>query len=165
MLPPCPAPRLCHLTKQPCFDGYGFNLHAERGRPGQFVGLIDEDSPAEDSGIRRGDRIVEVNGVNVSAENHKDVVERIKTNHSSTTLLVSDYACDTYHREHGLEVTSFLPYILHLYSNTATAEEKDTLLTRAGTQCRGVQPGGPAVPAGQVNSVPLYQDEVDWTHL
>ena len=118
MSPPCPAPRLCLLVKRQDFDGYGFNLHAERGMPGQFVGLIDQGSPAEVSGLRQGDHIVEVNGVNVTKENHKHVVERIKGDPSAITLLVSDKECDAYHREHGLEVTSFLPYVIHLSSNT-----------------------------------------------
>jgi hypothetical protein len=30
--------RLCHVVKRKDFDGYGFNLHAEKGRPGQFIG-------------------------------------------------------------------------------------------------------------------------------
>ena len=118
MSPPCPAPRLCLLVKRQDFDGYGFNLHAERGSPGQFVGLIDQGSPAEVSGLRQGDRIVEVNGVNVTKENHKHVVERIKSDTSTITLLVSDKECDAYHREHGLGVTSCLPYVIHLSSNT-----------------------------------------------
>ena len=42
-----PAPRLCHLIKWHDFDGYGFNLHAERSNPGQFIGKIDDDSPAD----------------------------------------------------------------------------------------------------------------------
>ena len=57
-----PPPRLCHLKKWAHFDGYGFNLHAEKNKPGQFVGKIDADSPAEAAGLREGDRIVEVNG-------------------------------------------------------------------------------------------------------
>ena len=55
-----PRPRLCHVTKWPDFDGYGFNLHAEKSRPGQFIGQVDELSPAEMSGLKEGDRIVEV---------------------------------------------------------------------------------------------------------
>jgi hypothetical protein len=38
-------PRNCKVTKWPDFQGYGFNLHAERDRVGQFIGLIDDDSP------------------------------------------------------------------------------------------------------------------------
>ena len=68
-----PRPRLAHVTKWDHFDGYGFNLHAEKSRPGQFVGKVDSGSPAEAAGLREGDRIVEVNGVNISHENHKQV--------------------------------------------------------------------------------------------
>lgn len=52
--------RLCHVSKRADFDGYGFNLHAEKGRAGQFIGKVDEGSPAESAGLRQGDRIIEV---------------------------------------------------------------------------------------------------------
>lgn len=68
-----PRPRLCHVTKWAHFDGYGFNLHAEKSKPGQFIGKVDPGSPAEAAGLREGDRIVEVNGDNISMENHKQV--------------------------------------------------------------------------------------------
>lgn len=68
-----PAPRLCHLIKWPDFDGYGFNLHAEKSKTGQFVGKVDENSPAQSAGLREGDRIIEVNGVNIANENHRQV--------------------------------------------------------------------------------------------
>ena len=51
-----PQPRLCHINKVHNFDGYGFNLHAEKNKPGQFVGKIDWGSPAEGAGLREGDR-------------------------------------------------------------------------------------------------------------
>lgn len=34
------APRLCILKIWPDFSGYGFNLHAEKQRTGQFVGKV-----------------------------------------------------------------------------------------------------------------------------
>lgn len=80
--------RLCHIVKSPKFDGYGFNLHAEKSKPGQYIGKVDEGSPAEAAGLRQGDRILEVNGVDISNENHKQVVERIKQNADETKLLV-----------------------------------------------------------------------------
>ena len=51
-----PPPRLCHVAKVDNFDGYGFNLHAEKNKPGQFVGKIDVGSPAEVAGLKEGDR-------------------------------------------------------------------------------------------------------------
>ena len=118
MSPPCPAPRFCHLVIQSDFDGYGFTLHVGKSRPGHIIGIIDPGSPAEVAGLIKGDRIVEVNGANVQCETHKEVVERIKSNGSSVILLVSDKECDNYHKEHGLEVTSDLPYILSKPSDT-----------------------------------------------
>ena len=51
-----PQPRLCQIAKVENFDGYGFNLHAEKNKPGQFVGKIDAGSPAEVAGLKEGDR-------------------------------------------------------------------------------------------------------------
>ena len=73
-----PRPRLCHIAKRDDFNGYGFNLHAQKAKPGQYIGIVDAGSPAEVAGLKEGDRIVEVNGTNIAQENHKQVVEMIK---------------------------------------------------------------------------------------
>lgn len=86
--------RLCHVVKRPDFDGYGFNLHAEKGRPGQYIGKVDDGSPAEAAGLRQGDRIIEVNGTNITTETHKKVVELIKSVPNETKLLVIDPRAD-----------------------------------------------------------------------
>lgn len=52
------CPRLCHLKKGP--TGYGFNLHSEKARPGQFIRSVDPDSPASKAGLRPQDKLVEV---------------------------------------------------------------------------------------------------------
>lgn len=101
-----PAPRLCHLIKWPDFDGYGFNLHAERSNPGQFIGKIDDDSPAQMAGLREGDKIIEVNGVNISNENHRQVVERIKADPQETKLLVVDQETDLWYKEQDIVIKS-----------------------------------------------------------
>lgn len=51
-------PRLCTMKKGA--NGYGFNLHSDKSKPGQFIRAVDPDSPAEASGLRAKDRIVEV---------------------------------------------------------------------------------------------------------
>lgn len=109
-----PAPRLCHLIKWPDFDGYGFNLHAERSNPGQYIGKIDDESPAQMAGLREGDRIVEVNGVNISNENHRQVVERIKSNPQETRLLVVDPETDTWYKERDIVVKSTLMNVVYI---------------------------------------------------
>lgn len=83
-----PAPRLCHVVKVSTFDGYGFNLLAEQGKPGQFIGKVDPGSPAEVAGLKQGDKILEVNGASIADDNHKQVVQKIKAVDGETKLLV-----------------------------------------------------------------------------
>lgn len=113
-----PAPRLCHLIKWPDFDGYGFNLHAERSNPGQFIGKIDEESPAQMAGLKEGDRIVEVNGVNISNENHRQVVERIKSDPLETKLLVVDADTDSWYKEQDIVLKSSQLNVIYIKTPT-----------------------------------------------
>ncbi len=64
-------PRLCFLTIGEC--GYGFHLHGERNRGGQFIRKVEPGSSADLAGLRPGDRVVEVNGENVEHESHHQV--------------------------------------------------------------------------------------------
>jgi membrane-associated protease RseP (regulator of RpoE activity) len=111
-----PAPRLCHITKWKHFDGYGFNLHAEKATPGQFVGHVDPGSPAEAAGLRVGDRIVEVNGVNIGHENHRQVVARIKAEPEETRLLVMDAKTERYYRKSDIVVRGTMKNVVYLSS-------------------------------------------------
>ncbi|XP_025196106.1 Na(+)/H(+) exchange regulatory cofactor NHE-RF1 isoform X2 [Melanaphis sacchari] len=124
-----PTVRLCVLRTWPeHFDGYGFNLHAEKSKTsasspngglpfsgGQFVGKVDRGSPAESAGLREGDRIVQVDGVDIDGETHSKVVARIKKGSATTdsgvedsvsrcSLLVVDRRADTFYREKGIRV-------------------------------------------------------------
>ncbi|XP_017149584.1 Na(+)/H(+) exchange regulatory cofactor NHE-RF1 [Drosophila miranda] len=82
--------KTCHIVKRPDFDGYGFNLHSEKVKPGQFIGKVDAKSPAESAGLKEGDRILEVNGVSIGSETHKQVVARIKAIANEVRLLLID---------------------------------------------------------------------------
>lgn len=134
-----PTVRLCMLRTWPKhFDGYGFNLHAEKSKTstaangntgsggglpfsgGQFVGKVDRGSPAESAGLREGDRIVQVDEVDIEGETHAKVVGRIKKGSapedaandnadpenvvSRCSLLVVDRRADTYYKENGIRV-------------------------------------------------------------
>ncbi|RWS19402.1 Na(+)/H(+) exchange regulatory cofactor NHE-RF2-like protein, partial [Leptotrombidium deliense] len=109
-----PKPRMCHLIKWPDFDGYGFNLHAEKSKSGQFIGKVDDDSPAMFAGLREGDKIIEVNGVNIANENHRQVVERIKAVGNETKLLVVDESAEKWYKERKLTVKSSQPNVLFM---------------------------------------------------
>lgn len=52
------VPRLCHLVRSE--TGYGFNLHSDRSRPGQYIRSLDPGSPADRAGLRPQDRLIEV---------------------------------------------------------------------------------------------------------
>ncbi|XP_076308581.1 uncharacterized protein LOC143224001 [Tachypleus tridentatus] len=124
-LPPdAPAPRLCHIIKWPDFEGYGFNLHSEKSRRGQYIGKIDAASPAELGGLREGDRIIEVNGVNVANENHKQVVERIKCIPNETSLLVIDPEADKWYKENNGVVKSGQSNVIFLKTPTKRPVKK-----------------------------------------
>ncbi|KAL7849920.1 hypothetical protein SRHO_G00192690 [Serrasalmus rhombeus] len=90
-------PRLCVIQKGS--NGYGFNLHSEKTRPGQYIRAVDEDSPAERAGLRPKDRIVQVNGVSVEGKLHSEVVAAIKAGGDKTTLLVVDPDTDAFFKK------------------------------------------------------------------
>lgn len=106
-------PRLCHLTKWDDFNGYGFNLHAEKGKAGQYIGKVDDGSPAIAAQLRQGDRIVEVNGVNIGNENHQQVVQRIKAGGEETKLLVVDAETDLYFKEQKTVIRGDMPEVIY----------------------------------------------------
>jgi len=116
-----PKPRLCHLTKWADFQGYGFNLHTDKSKESQLVGNVDTGSPAEAAGVKKGDKIIEVNGTNISNENHTQVVGRIKAGGSETRILVADKECVEWHVEHKQTISSSLPYVVHLSSQRSAS--------------------------------------------
>ncbi|XP_072319468.1 Na(+)/H(+) exchange regulatory cofactor NHE-RF2 [Eucyclogobius newberryi] len=97
-------PRLCHLLKGD--NGYGFHLHSYKKRAGQFVRLVDPGSPAEQADIRPGDRIVEVNGLNVDGLKHSEVVAFIRAGGDEVQLLVVDPKTDEFFQRLGITPTT-----------------------------------------------------------
>lgn len=93
--------KLCDLKVWSNFIGYGFNLHAEKGNPSHIIGKVDPRSPAEATGMTEGDRILEVNGINVLDESHPDVVKMIKSDPRKVSLLLVSEDCESYMRENG----------------------------------------------------------------
>ncbi|XP_069760696.1 Na(+)/H(+) exchange regulatory cofactor NHE-RF2 isoform X2 [Narcine bancroftii] len=108
-------PRLCQMIKED--SGYGFHLHGERGKPGQYIRKVEPGSPAEASGLCAGDRVIEVNGHNVEKETHHQVVQRIKAMEYETRLLVVDKETDEYLRSQQLVGTE--DYEQHLAPDSA----------------------------------------------
>ena len=58
-------PRLCHI-KRPNNIGYGFKIQPSKASASHhYISDVDKNSPADNAGLCKGDRIVEVNGVNI----------------------------------------------------------------------------------------------------
>jgi len=98
--------RLCRLRTWNEEDGYGFNMHTGRERPGQFISNVDTELPGAAAGLRDGDRIVEVNGDNVEQLAHREVVDKIKAVSDDLTLLVVDPDADKFFAEQNIAINS-----------------------------------------------------------
>ncbi|XP_071449829.1 sorting nexin-27 [Hetaerina americana] len=93
------GPRVVTIYKTE--TGFGFNVRGQVSEGGQLrsingelyaplqhVSAVLEGGAAEKAGIRKGDRILEVNGVSVEGATHKQVVDLIKSGGDVLTLTV-----------------------------------------------------------------------------
>ncbi|XP_034716779.1 Na(+)/H(+) exchange regulatory cofactor NHE-RF1a [Etheostoma cragini] len=94
-------PRLCVLEKGP--SGYGFHLHGEKGKTGQFIRLVEPDTPASAAGLLAGDRLVFVNGESVEGESHQQVVARIRSTTGALEVIVVDGETAELLKKHNLQ--------------------------------------------------------------
>ncbi|XP_018520110.1 LOW QUALITY PROTEIN: Na(+)/H(+) exchange regulatory cofactor NHE-RF2 [Lates calcarifer] len=111
-------PRLCHLVKGE--HGYGFNLHSDKTKRGQFVRSVDPGSAAESADIRPGDRLVEVNGVNIEGLRHSEVVALIREGGGEVHLLMVDQATDELF--HRLGITPTTSHVKEVYVDESATE-------------------------------------------
>lgn len=93
------GPRVVTISKTE--TGFGFNVRGQVSEGGQLksingelyaplqhVSAVLEGGAAQKAGIRKGDRILEVNSVNVEGATHKQVVDLIKSGGDVITLTV-----------------------------------------------------------------------------
>ena len=81
-------------------------LYLWQDADGHYVEDITINSPADRAGLRAGDRIIEINGVNIEKENHEDVFYRIKACHNVVNLLAVDAKTFTYYKKNNIPVTA-----------------------------------------------------------
>ncbi|CAB1312977.1 unnamed protein product [Coregonus sp. 'balchen'] len=87
-------PRLCSMKKGA--TGYGFNLHSDKSKPGQYIRAVDQDSPADKAGLKPQDKILQVNSMSVVGMQHSEVVAAIKAGGDETSLLVVDREAEAF---------------------------------------------------------------------
>lgn len=146
-------PRLCVLEKGE--NGYGFHLHGEKGKTGQFIRLVEPDSPAELSGLRAGDRLVFVNGERVESDSHQQVVARIRASAGSLELIVVDMDTDELLKKHELKcVREFVTEGIPVPECDEEPEISDEMM-------RDDTPPPPPVPERNGEIIPVYIPAVE----
>ena len=71
--------RLCHIKKQrDKAQQFGFNLASRTTPLCHYIGRVDPNTPAYMSGLRSGDRIIEVNDKNVSSLTYEETLSLLK---------------------------------------------------------------------------------------
>ncbi|KAF3844054.1 hypothetical protein F7725_016102 [Dissostichus mawsoni] len=116
-------------------NGYGFNLHSDKKKGGQFVRSVDPGSAAESADIRPGDRIVEVrpkkvkikralfhlvNGMNISTLRHSEVVALIREGGGEVRFLVVDQ--ETYDFFQRIRITPTVSHVKEVYLEESVTE-------------------------------------------
>jgi len=90
-------------------------VHTDRDKPGQFIGKVDAKSPAEYAGIREGDRIIELNDLNVEKDFHRELSEKIRQAIRSGSgyikLLVVDAEADRFFSERHAQLSSTQSFV------------------------------------------------------
>jgi len=119
------CPRLCHLHLTKAESSYGFNLYKRKGDDGQYIGYIDDGSPADLVGLKNGDRLVEVNGENVENKSHKKAVNMIRERDGEVSLLVVDSECYEYFKKNKMKISSNHPDVVILHSNNTKTDNAE----------------------------------------
>ena len=104
--------RLCELPQWAPDSSFGFTMHTEKGKSGQFIGKVDNNSPAELGGLREGDRIIEVDHVNVETSKHDEVAAKIKSSTGPrVTFLVIDAEADDFFKNQNIKLSGDMPFV------------------------------------------------------
>ena len=128
-----PSPRLCHLKRWADFQGYGFNLNAEKGKVGNFIGAVDAGSPAEAAGVKTGDHIMEVNGDDVAEFSHGQVVGKITADRTQVKMLLVDAETRKFYQEKGIKISGAMSNVKVIVCPDAKPKDTGKCLVKMET--------------------------------
>ena len=120
--------RLCIIHAWHDDRGLGFNIHAGHGRAAHYIGTVDAGSPAAAAGLRDGDRVLEVNGINIDQLGNEEVSAEVKSDPNTVSLLVVDQQADEYFSQRNITVTSDMEHCVQRITGPQTKPQG--LLTR-----------------------------------
>lgn len=130
------VPRLCKIRLMPYSKSFGFQLETVEVRPlngvsankaallksfSHVITKVDKGSAANAASMRKGDRIIECDGINVEAENERQIADRIYQAFVSAkqiSLFVVDPDTDNYFKSKCIKLHSLLPIIQHITNAT-----------------------------------------------
>jgi predicted metalloprotease with PDZ domain len=125
-----PVPRLCRIRATEA--SLGFQVSGSKSNRGVFkVTDIVPKSPADDSGLKNDDHIIEVSGMNVESLDYADLVKLIKEkkNEDDLQLLVVDRKALDWYRQKKLAISSNSIFQKVQYIETLYPDEMQFNLT------------------------------------
>ncbi len=119
------VPRQCKVRILiPQARSFGFKIETIPTKPASskqtyahIIVMVERESSAYAAGLKKGDRILELNGINVEAENNEEVSDRIfeaYTSNKQLTLFVVDPDTDQYFKSKCIKLHSMLPIVKHI---------------------------------------------------
>ena len=162
------APRLVVMKRAP--GGYGFNLHGERNvQAGQTISAVDDGSEAQKAGLRVGDKVVEVNGINVEKLSHSEVVKKIKMNEKEVSMLVIDHITEAYLKQEGRPITADMCNLMTVFQPKQAPSEPEATQPAAAVaepvpevqESNAVETAPPPTFESSENTTEEVKNEVD----
>jgi hypothetical protein len=126
--------RLCHLRKLNTSTEYGFNIKSKNDFDCQYIGIVDEGTPAELAGLRSGDKIIEINNLNASNLKYQELIKIAKSgfnnNPNELLLLVVDQSTDNFYKTLNASqkdnmVSQAVPYFFNQNGKHYSEEEEE----------------------------------------
>ena len=124
--------RLCHLKKNSkssnssSNEEYGFNLKAKTSGHCHYIGRVDKNTPADLAGVKSGDKIIEINNMNIHSMGFEQIMQQIKTGlnrngkcyKDELLLMVIDTQIDEYYNKINAPIQGYNQNFSILYKSS-----------------------------------------------